>query len=307
MQLPCAGVCTPIRWTVPLTPTTGSDAHSTSPSGVRHAERSRETTWLRGGAVIARQAGTVDDPRMHAVGGDRACDHARALSDAAAGPEPRPELLCEQFGEQVVGADVHQPEHHRQRRRADHRERSGAARCHARVVRSLGADVRGAQSERQLARRERARAERAECCAMVIGERESWPPKSGMSGAKLVEGPPRCESNSDCVADQPAGDPANARVAQLADELGCGRPVALLPDAIEGAVAERRVAAAAQVQVAVPDPVPAEMAASRAPSCAGARRSRASAAAPASCRASRPRRAGVRLSSRSANSVLTAR
>ena len=54
------------------------------------------------------------------------------------------------------------------------------------------------------------------------------------------------------IADHRARHPLDPGLAELADELAGSRAVALLPVAVEPAVAQGRVAAALQVQVAVP-------------------------------------------------------
>ena len=90
-----AGGVDPIRCTVPLTPTTGSDAASSSPvRRVPRADRSRSTTCAGEERSDARQARAVDDLRVQAVGGrDRAarsparrrrsCPRCRTASPAA--------------------------------------------------------------------------------------------------------------------------------------------------------------------------------------------------------------------------------
>src|SRR6185437_6231192 len=62
----------------------------------------------RRGAVVTGEPGTVDDPGMDAEMRDLMPDHSGAGGDAAAAAEAGAKLLCQQFGEQVVRAEVHE-------------------------------------------------------------------------------------------------------------------------------------------------------------------------------------------------------
>src|SRR5205085_6116874 len=106
--------------------------------------------------------------------------------------------------------------------------------------------MRGSQGERELTRRKRPRAERAERRAVVVGERRELPAEVWDVGREVGRGAAAMGVKQRRVADDLAGDAADPRVAQPGDELGCGRSVSLFPHAIEGAVAERGVTRAAQ-------------------------------------------------------------
>ena len=91
--------------------------------------------------------------------------------------------------------------------------------------------------------------------AVVVDQRAQLAAVVGDVGLILGQRASAAAVEQRLVADHPAGDSINSVTAQLGDELGCGRAVAVLVDTVEGPVAERRIAVAAQVQIAVPDAV----------------------------------------------------
>ena len=123
----------------------------------------------------------------------------------------------------------------------------------------------------QLLGGERARARAAGRRAVVVGERAQLAAEVGDVGREAGRRAAAAASNSDA---SPITEPVTRRIpcaASCATSCDGGRPVALLPDLVEGAVAERRVAAAAQVQVAVPDAARGRGGRCRAPWCAAGR------------------------------------
>ena len=88
---------------------------------------------------------------------------------------------------------------------------------------------------------------------MVVGECGELPAEVGdVGGAPARRTAPNVVEQRR-VADHGARDLCDPECAEPTDQLNGGRSVALLPDPVEGAVAERRVAAAPQVQITVPD------------------------------------------------------
>ena len=126
--------------------------------------------------------------------------------------------------------------------------------------------------------------------AAVEGQRAQDPADVAVVGAAGVEGAAQ-EVEARLVAeDRPvdAQDPGGADRAR---------------EALQVVAAERRVAAAAQVEVAAPDPVGVEEAAPGERSWPAWRRARSASGRRRSCRASRPRRARAGASALAANSV----
>ena len=266
------------------------------PTGVCQIVRSSATTSRRRGAVRARETGAVDDPRMQPVAlGDRSRDDASARGDRA---------LVREAHTQLLGQTAQRTGHPRGRS-SDRSAPTAAVKLTIaslrRATRRAGGDLRGigpdagrTHRQRQLPGSERRRREAARRRAVIDRRSRSAGRRSRGGRARTRSRARRgAESNSDSSANTLPRDLADPAGAQLAGELRRGRAVAELPDAVERAVAERRIAAAAQVEVAVPDAAGDRGARSRSRSCAGGSRWRASTAARSSCRASRPTPAGA--------------
>ena len=142
----------------------------------------------------------------------------------------------------------------------DRRELLRPARRRQRPVERAGADAGAVHRQHELLGRERARVELLERRSVVVAERGQLPAEVGDVRAVRGGRPSAERVEQRGVADHPPGDSLDPVVGELADELARGRAVAVLPVAVEAAVAERRIAAADQVQVPVPDAAGTEVA-----------------------------------------------
>ena len=114
--------------------------------------------------------------------------------------------------------------------------------------------------QHELLGRERARVELLERRSVVVAERGQLPAEVGDVRAVRGGRPSAERVEQRGVADHPPGDSLDPVVGELAYQLARGGAIALLPVAVEAAVAERRIAAADQVKVPVPDAAGTEVA-----------------------------------------------
>ncbi len=123
------------------------------------------------------------------------------------------------------------------------------------VTRRLDGDVRAAHHQRQLARGERGGGVVGDGRAVVIGQRAELPAEVRHVGQVVGHQPAPLAVEHRLVGEDLAGDARDAAPDELLGELVGGGAVAELPDVVERRIPERRIAAAAQVEVSVPDAV----------------------------------------------------
>ena len=245
-------------------------ARSTAPteSGPRRAEVDQQVDDLVGrGAVGAREARAVDHLRVDAEQrGDRPAHDGGAGGGRAGAAEAGAELLQEHLGEEVVGRRQRQAEQLRpwwasatlrQLRRA--RRRASRRRCRRGPV--TPSRLQRAPAARG-PRRRPARGRRASVAALaaVEGQRAERAFQEGV-GRVVAGGLAAQRVEVGLVALDRAGDAVDAvGLDELVDQRRDARADAAVVGADEGAAAERRVAAAAQVEAAVPDAAGREVA-----------------------------------------------
>ena len=198
----------------------------------------------RGGAIGAREPGAVDDLRGQAEGAELGAHDADARGGRARAGELGAEVLDQHLGQEVVGGDVGQADEVAHRRGGHGGQVLRLGRRGSRAAAPLDADAVAAQDLGELARG-LGGGPTVLGEAAIEGQRAQDPADVAVVGAAGVEGAAQ-EVEARLVAEDRSVDAQDPGGADRARE------------ALQVVAAERRVAAAAQVEVAAPDPVGVE-------------------------------------------------